>query len=184
MPHSKSVYDMPRSSSYFLSFIFIIPSWHILRHFKLMWEMFELNSFCCSNTIHESGEKLVHEICKNKVNLSSVIWWDKQCHLSRANSASPYINKLYVMCCAIWYHLCNLKNALVCNFTKSNIHPRIFFTLFKLHKCYQIAQPIIYEGTIIFHTNWHYLKKYLMYWKVTCKNSIANFSSWGGFLPY
>ena len=76
LPHSKSVYDMPRSSSYFLSFIFIIPSWHILRHCKLMWKMFELNSFCCSNTIHESGEKLVHEICKNKVNLISVIWWD------------------------------------------------------------------------------------------------------------
>ena len=54
------------------------------------------------------------------------------------------------MCCAIWYHLYNLKNvknthggvlllvvklqALACNFTtKSNTPPWVFFTCFKLH---------------------------------------------------
>ena len=57
------------------------------------------------------------------------------------------------MCCAIWYHLCNLKNikninggvllfvklqAKACSFTKSNLPPVVFF------KWYQIAQRITY----------------------------------------
>ena len=31
-----------------------------------------------------------------------------------------------------------------CNFTKSNTPPWVFFTFFKLYKCYQIAQGITY----------------------------------------
>ena len=30
---------------------------------------------------------------------------------------------------------------------KSNIHPRVFFTFFKLYKWYQIAQNINYKNT-------------------------------------
>ena len=63
------------------------------------------------------------------------------------------------MRCVIWYHLCNLKNAKnihggvlilvklqakVCNFIKINTPPWVFFTFFKLYKCYQIAQRITY----------------------------------------
>ena len=61
---------------------------------------------------------------------------------------------LYVMFCAIWYHLYNLKNVknthegvllLACNFTKSNTPPWVFFTFFNLYKWYQIAQYITYK---------------------------------------
>ena len=56
---------------------------------------------------------------------------------------------------AIWYHLCNLKNvkntnggvlllvklqASSCNIDKCNTPPWVFFTFFRLHKWYQIAQ--------------------------------------------
>ena len=44
---------------------------------------------------------------------------------------------LYVVRCAIWHHLYNLKNV-------KNTHGRVFFTFFKLHKWYQIAQSITY----------------------------------------
>ena len=72
--------------------------------------------------------------------------------------------KPYVMVCAIWYHLYNLKNvkntheevlllvklqALACNFTKSNTSPWVFFTFFKLHKWYQTVQSVSYRGTSI-----------------------------------
>ena len=32
-----------------------------------------------------------------------------------------------------------------CNFTKINTPPWVFFTFFKLYKCYQIAQRITYK---------------------------------------
>ena len=63
------------------------------------------------------------------------------------------------MRCAIWYHLCNIKNVKntnggvlilvtlqvkACNFTKIDTPPRVFFTFFKLYKWYQIAQRITY----------------------------------------
>ena len=59
------------------------------------------------------------------------------------------------MLCAIRYHLYNLKNvknthggmlllvklqAEVCNFTKGNTPPWVFFKFFKFYKWYQIAQ--------------------------------------------
>ena len=56
----------------------------------------------------------------------------------------------------VLYNLKNVKNAhggvlilvnlqaAACNFTKINIPPRVFFTLFKLYKCYQIAQRTTY----------------------------------------
>ena len=63
------------------------------------------------------------------------------------------------MLCAIWCHLCNLKNtrstyggvlllvnlqALAWNFTKNNTRPCHFFTFFKSRKWYQVAQSTIY----------------------------------------
>ena len=66
---------------------------------------------------------------------------------------------VFVVRCAIWYHLYNLKNvknthggvfllvklqASVCNFTKINTPSWVFFTFFKLHKYYQIAQRITF----------------------------------------
>ena len=56
------------------------------------------------------------------------------------------------MCCAIWYHMYNLKNvkntqAEACNFTKINTPPWVFFTFFKLYKWYQIVQRITFYKT-------------------------------------
>ena len=55
-----------------------------------------------------------------------------------------------MMFCAIWYDLYNLKNiknthggVLSLQLTKSNTPPWVFFTLFKLNKCYQIVQHTI-----------------------------------------
>ena len=65
------------------------------------------------------------------------------------------MTSLFVVPCAIWYHVDNLKNvknthggvlllvklqAEACNFTKSNTPPWVFFTFFKLSTWYQIAQ--------------------------------------------
>ena len=68
----------------------------------------------------------------------------------------------YKMFCAIWWHLCNLKNmksthggmlllrnllaeAEAWNLTNSNTTPWVFFTFFKLYKWYRIMQSIIYN---------------------------------------
>ena len=57
---------------------------------------------------------------------------------------------IYVLLCTIWYHLHNLKNVkkthggVLLLVTKSNTPPWVFFTFFKLYKCYQIAQHITY----------------------------------------
>ena len=66
---------------------------------------------------------------------------------------------LFVVLCAIWYHSYNLKyaknthggvlllvklEASACNFSKSNTPPWVFFTFFKLHEWYQIAQSTTY----------------------------------------
>ena len=74
------------------------------------------------------------------------------------NRLSPPIkNDVFVMLCAIWYHLHNSKNvkkthgrvlllvklqASACNFTKSNTPPSVFFMFFKLYKWYQIVQSV------------------------------------------
>ena len=39
-----------------------------------------------------------------------------------------------------------------CNFTKINTPPWVFFTFFKLYKCYQIAKRITYAKLIIIFT--------------------------------
>ena len=55
------------------------------------------------------------------------------------------IRNIFLMNCAICYHLYNskkVKNILPCNFTKSNTPPWVYFTFFKLYKWYQIAQRI------------------------------------------
>ena len=73
----------------------------------------------------------------------------------------------YVVRCAMWYHLHNLKNvkkthgevlilvklqSSAWNFTKINIPPWIFFTFFKLCKWYQIKQrPSYRKQSINFH---------------------------------
>ena len=74
------------------------------------------------------------------------------------NLSILYISR-YVMRCAIWYHLYNLKNVKnthggvlllvklqvsAWNFTKINTLPWVFFTFFKLCTWYQIVQSIIY----------------------------------------
>ena len=67
------------------------------------------------------------------------------------------------MRCAIWYHLYNLKNVKnnnegvlilvklqveVCNFTKINTPPWVYYTFFKLYKWNQIAQRITYNSVV------------------------------------
>ena len=83
----------------------------------------------------------------------------------RAFCTKNYFRKIvpsYVMLCAIWSHICNLKKVKntyggvlllvklqgeACNSPKSNTPPWVFFTFFKLYKWYQIAQSVSY----IFH---------------------------------
>ena len=67
-----------------------------------------------------------------------------------------YLNRLhlpFVMFCAIWYQLYNVKNVenthggvllLACNSTKNNTPSWMFFTFLKLYKWYQIAQRITF----------------------------------------
>ena len=66
--------------------------------------------------------------------------------------AKRVTQSINVMCSAIWYHLCNLKNVknthggvllLVSNFTKSNTNPWVFFTFFLNGT--KIAQRITYS---------------------------------------
>ena len=85
--------------------------------------------------------------CREKYDQYSV---DHIAGCSCVSSKNPVI-----MLCVIWYYLHNLKNmknshegvlllvrllASVCNFTKSNTPPWLFFTFFKLYKSYQLAQ--------------------------------------------
>ena len=87
------------------------------------------------------------------------------------------------MRCAIWYPLCNLKNvknthggmlllvklqASVCNFTKSNTPPWVFFTFFKLYKRYQFAQNITTHIKLFSF----YFKSYLSCFLYVTKKSI------------
>ena len=70
----------------------------------------------------------------------------------------------YVMRCAIWTHLYNLKNvknthrgvlilvklqASACTFTKINTLPWVFFAFFKLYKCEQIAHRITFKKNFL-----------------------------------
>ena len=83
-----------------------------------------------------------------------VEWQVKQTFIE-AMSIIKKSNCIYVMRCAIWYHLYNFKNvksihgevlilvklqALACKFIKINTPPWMFFAFFKLYKWYQIAQ--------------------------------------------
>ena len=66
-----------------------------------------------------------------------------------------------MMCRAIWYHWCNVKNVKntyegvllliklevkAWSFTKSNTPPWVFFTFLKLYKWYQIAYNVFCTG--------------------------------------
>ena len=65
-----------------------------------------------------------------------------------------FILKVHQILCAIWYHLCNLKNMknthgripllvkFQAYFTESNTPPWVLFKFLKLYKCYQIVQCI------------------------------------------
>ena len=53
----------------------------------------------------------------------------------------------YAMCYGGMLILVKLQ-AEACNFTKFNTSPWVFFTLFKLYKCYQIAQRITYAPVL------------------------------------
>ena len=68
---------------------------------------------------------------------------------------------LYMMLCAIWYHLSKLKTvknahggvllsvklqAFSLQLYKSNTLPWVFFTFFKFYKWYQIAQSMTYDN--------------------------------------
>ena len=91
-----------------------------------------------------------------KIRLDRVLNICQNSEYARVTQGSKYariwlnvwIKREYVMRCAIWYHLYNLKNV-------KNTHggvlilvkhtsPWIFFMLFKLYKLYQIAQRITY----------------------------------------
>ena len=71
----------------------------------------------------------------------------------------------YVMCCAIWYYLYNLKivkntqrgvlllvklQTKSCSFNKSNTFPWVFFTFFRLHKWSQIVQSVSYTFNLFY----------------------------------
>ena len=88
---------------------------------------------------------------------------------------------LYVVLCAIWYHLYDLKNMKnipggvllliklqASGFTKSSIPPWVIFTFFKLCKWYQIAQSITYKYT------WH------IYWVIKFNNK----KKWRKFMKW
>ena len=90
------------------------------------------------------------------------------------NENAKLWRSVLMMRCMIWYHLKNFKNvknthgevslllkmqALVCNFTKSNTPPWVFFTFLKLHKWYQIVQSVCYPkflSYILFNRNKFY----------------------------
>ena len=56
----------------------------------------------------------------------------------------PFI-KDYKVLPSLSFDILPTKNLMqACNFTKSNTHPWVFFTFFKLYKWYQIAQRITY----------------------------------------
>ena len=58
----------------------------------------------------------------------------------------PFI-KDYKVLPSLSFDILPTKNLMqACNFTKSNTHPWVFFTFFKLYKWYQIAQRITYEN--------------------------------------
>ena len=66
------------------------------------------------------------------------------------------VERIYVERCAIWYHLYNLNNVknthggvlILVKLTKINTSPWVFFTFFKLYKCYQIAQRTTYMDSM------------------------------------
>ena len=75
----------------------------------------------------------VHDIIHYRPNFSTTEnVFDENCYPRDIISTSSY-----VMRCAILYHLYNLKNM-------RSTHGGVFFTFFKLHKWWQIAQCITY----------------------------------------
>ena len=72
-------------------------------------------------------------------------------------SINAETSNIYVMLCAIWYHLVPREKTYegvlllvklqvkACNFTKSNTPPWVFFKFLKLHKWLQIAQNVSHD---------------------------------------
>ena len=89
-----------------------------------------------------------------------ILFCAKLCSVSifqDCNSSKIGKAKIYVLCCAIWYHLYNFKNVrnthgrvlLLVNFIKSNTPHGCFLnctncTFSKLYKWYQIVQHTTY----------------------------------------
>ena len=91
-----------------------------------------------------------------------------------------YDQAVYVVCCAIWYHLYNLKNVknthggvlLLVKLQKSNTPPWVFLTFFKLCKWHQIAQSVTYSIAFIhlgIHRSRQFFKNHLVAlpWRIT-----------------
>ena len=94
---------------------------------------------------------------------------------------------LFVVRCAIWEHLHNLKNVknthwrsvnfskvagLVCNFTKINTPRWVLFTFFKLYKCSQIAQRTVFTYTR--KVDW----KWFFHWEQSCLSVLHFYFTW------
>ena len=122
--------------------------WRFSKYQSIFFPFFHQNSFC---QLYRSQFWRTHRTFFEGFSLWNVLSFS--CRTETKNRCFLWI---YVMFCAIWYHLYNLKNVknthggvllLVkmqasSNFTKSNTPPRMFFTFLKLHKWYQIAQNI------------------------------------------
>ena len=106
------------------------------------------------------GGKILYSAINNE--WEKLYCWYEQLKIEQVPES--YGTHVYVVRCATWYYLYNLKNvknthegvlilvklqASACNFTKINTPPWVFFTFFKLHKWYQIAQRITYCDTSI-----------------------------------
>ena len=93
------------------------------------------------------------------IRISKIIIFSQRTNIMKVFIESQFGYCSFMVRCEIWYHFYNLKNmknthggvlllvklqAKACNFTKNNSPPWVFFAIFKLYKCYQIAQSITF----------------------------------------
>ena len=136
--------------------------WWILVNLKTE---FMIKISLCHRFANIPGKYRVYRI--SKLNLfeihSNILWEQLGIRICCSNSDNDLrLNvgrKAKISCmmlCAIWYHVCKLKNVknahggiflsvklkAAWNFTKSATPSWVLFTFFKLHKWYQIAQSV------------------------------------------